>query len=68
MPRHIAAGVIQGSVLTPILYIPYINNASAAPGTHLALFEDDTYIYETEKHEFRVLCKLQRILGVSAGT
>jgi hypothetical protein len=32
----------------------------AAPGTHLALFDDDTCIYATEEHERRVLCKLQR--------
>jgi hypothetical protein len=37
-----------------------MNDASAVPGTHLALFADDAYIYVTEKHERRVLCKLQR--------
>jgi hypothetical protein len=31
-------------------------------GTHHALFADDTCIYATEKHERRVLCKLQREL------
>jgi hypothetical protein len=31
-----------------------------APGTHLALFADDTCIYVTETHEHRVLCKVQR--------
>jgi hypothetical protein len=36
------------------------NDASEVPGTHLALSTDDTYIYATEKHEPRVLCKLQR--------
>jgi hypothetical protein len=41
------------------IYI-YINDALAAPGTHLALFADDTCIYATEKHERRVLCNLQR--------
>jgi hypothetical protein len=34
--------------------------ALAAPGTHHALFVDDTCIYATGKHERRVLCKLQR--------
>jgi hypothetical protein len=38
----------------------YINDAPAAPGTHFALFTDDTCIYATEKHERRVLSKLQR--------
>jgi hypothetical protein len=54
------AWVPQGSVLAPILYRLYINEVPAAPGTHLALFADDTCIYATEKHERRVLCKLQR--------
>jgi hypothetical protein len=59
-PRNIAAGVPQGSVLASILYSLFINDAPAAPGTHLALFADDTCIYATEKHERRVLSKLQR--------
>jgi hypothetical protein len=37
-----------------------MNDAPAAPRTHLALFTDDTCIYATEKHERPVLCKLQR--------
>jgi hypothetical protein len=59
-PRNIAARVPQGSVLAPISYSLYINDAPATPGTHLALFEDDTCSYATEKHQCRVLCKLQR--------
>jgi hypothetical protein len=59
-PRKVAAGMRQGSVLTPVLYSIYINDAPAAPGTHLALFADDTCIYATEKDERRVLCNLQR--------
>jgi hypothetical protein len=37
-----------------------MNDASAAPGTHLVLFADDTCIYATQKHGCRVTCKLQR--------
>jgi hypothetical protein len=62
-PRKIAAGIPQGSVLAPVLYSLYINDAAAAPGTHLALFTDDTRIYATEKHERHVLYKLQRGLN-----
>jgi hypothetical protein len=58
--RKVAAGVPQGSVLAPILYSLYINDAPAAPGTHLALFADDTCIYATEKHKRRIFNKLQR--------
>jgi hypothetical protein len=52
-PRGIVAWVSQGSVLAPVLYGLHINDALAAPETHLVLFA-------TEKHERRVLCKLQR--------
>jgi hypothetical protein len=47
--------VTQGSVLAPVLYSLYINDAPAAPGIHLALFADDTFVYATEKNERRVL-------------
>jgi hypothetical protein len=72
-PRNVAAGLPQGSVLAPVLYALYINDAPAAPGIHLALITDDTCIYATEKHELRVLNKFQRVSllwshGVSTGT
>jgi hypothetical protein len=54
-PRNIEAGVPEGSVLAPILYRLFLNDAPAARGTHLALFADDTCTYPTEKHERRVL-------------
>jgi hypothetical protein len=59
-PRKVAAGVPQGSVLASVLYNLYINDAPAAAGIHFAWFEDDTHVYATEKHERRVLNKLQR--------
>jgi hypothetical protein len=59
-PMERVAGVPLGSVLGPILYSLYINDAPAAPGTQLVLFTDDTCIYATEKHESRVLSKSQR--------
>jgi hypothetical protein len=48
-PRKIVTGVPQGSVLAPILYSLYINDAAAAPGTHFAVYADDTCIYAAEK-------------------
>jgi hypothetical protein len=46
-PRIVAAGVPQASVLAPVLYRLYINDAPAAPGINLALFADDTCVYAT---------------------
>jgi hypothetical protein len=57
-PRKLASGVPQVSV--PVLYSLYINDAPATPEIYLALFADDTCVYATEKHERRVLNKLQR--------
>jgi hypothetical protein len=51
--RKVAAGVPQGSVHAPVLYSLYINDAPVAPGTHLALFADDTCLYATGKDERR---------------
>jgi hypothetical protein len=62
--RKIVAQVPQGFILAPVLYGLYINVAPIAPGTHLALFMDNTCIYMTEKHENHVLCKLQHRLTV----
>jgi hypothetical protein len=51
--------VPRGSVLAPVMYSLYINDGPAAPGVHLTLFADDTCIYATAKHDYRVLNKLQ---------
>jgi hypothetical protein len=42
------AEVPQGSMFASVLCSIYINDAPIAPGTHLALFVDDTCIYATE--------------------
>jgi hypothetical protein len=55
--------VPQDSDLAPILYSLYINDAPGAPGIHHALFTDDTCVYAKDKHERRVLNKLQRGLN-----
>jgi hypothetical protein len=45
---------------TTASYSLYINDALAAPVTHLVLFAEYTCIYAREKHKYRVLCKVQR--------
>jgi hypothetical protein len=63
-PRDIQAGMPQCSVLSPTLYILYINNTPRTPGVYLGLFADDNCIYATDRKEGYVLRKLQR--GLSA--
>ena len=58
--RDIQAGVPQGSVLSPMLYTLYINDAPQTPGTQLALFADDTCIYATDRKEGFTIRNLQR--------
>jgi hypothetical protein len=64
MPKKKGEGFPASSILDAVLYSLYINDVLAAPGTHLALWTDDTNIrvYETEKHESIALRKLQREL------
>jgi hypothetical protein len=72
-PRDIQAGVLQGSVLAPILYSLYINDIPQTPGVYLVLSADNTCIYTTDRTEGHVLRKLQGCpnqwnCDVSAGT
>jgi hypothetical protein len=62
--RKIATGVPQSSVLAPVLYSLYINDATRTRGSHIVLIAADTCIYSTEKHERLALCKLKRGLAV----
>jgi hypothetical protein len=41
----------------------YINDSRKTPGVHVALFSDDTCLYETDRKESFVLRKHQRGLG-----
>lgn len=57
-PIEIAAGVLQGSVLGPRLFIYYINDIIEVPKTNLALYTDDTAIYA---HSFSAVAAAKQI-------
>jgi hypothetical protein len=72
-PREMQAGVPEGSVMSPKLYIIYISDTPQTPGVYLALFSDDTCLCATERKKGYVLRNLQRGLkqsrrGVSTRT
>jgi hypothetical protein len=65
-PREMKAGVSQGFSLSPTLYNLYINDTPQTIGVNLALFADDTCLYETEHKESYVLRKLHSGLNSMA--
>jgi hypothetical protein len=65
-PRYMQAGVPQGFVLSPTLYILYINDTPQTPGVNVALFADDTCLYATDRKEGYFLRNIQRGLNSMA--
>jgi hypothetical protein len=67
-PRYTPAGVPKSSVLSSTLYNVYINDIPPpqTSGENLALFEDDTCLYVTDRKEGHVLRKIYRELNSMA--
>lgn len=56
---RILAGVPQGSILGPELYILYTSDVPRTQQTHLAIYADDTAVYSTSRSEGLVHRRLQ---------
>ena len=63
----ISCGVPQGSVLSPLLFLLFINDLPENLGLRVFLFADDTTLLATEKSEKKLMTKLNKELeGVCA--
>lgn len=60
--RRMEAGVVQGSVLGPILYTIYTCDIPKTPGSELALYADDTAILVRDKNAKFAAIRLQHAL------
>lgn len=66
LPRNIEAGVPQGSCLSPLLYVLYINYLPTSPRTKVALFADDTMFYAHNKNYKYAVARLQRQIDLAS--
>jgi hypothetical protein len=60
--KVIKAGVLQGSVLGPVLYLLYINDVPATLNSTMATFADDTAVIAVGESVENSTRKLQSVL------
>jgi hypothetical protein len=59
---NLVAGTPQGSVLSPILFILYVNDLPVNPGIYVTQYADDLGIYLSERNTNYARIKLQNQL------
>lgn len=62
--REIKAGVPQGSLLGPVLFLLYVNDIPKCPKTEIAMYADDTIIYSSSFLPNQVTKYIQEHLNI----
>lgn len=63
--KDIEAGVPQGSCLSPLLYIVYIDDLPTTSGAETSLFADDTMFFATKRSRREAVVAVQRQLDTA---
>lgn len=64
-PKDVEAGVPQGSCLSPLLYVAYINDLPNTKDAETSLFADDTLFFATKRSNREVVATVQRQLNAA---